>query len=60
MRPFVMGLLALAILLLGLAALPPFAVPDARLNDLLIRHRPEIAVGGLAALVGVGLAFLLA
>jgi hypothetical protein len=50
-RPLAVILLGIAILLLGLAALPRAAVPDPRLNDLLVRHRPEIAAGGAAAMV---------
>jgi hypothetical protein len=58
-RPVLLALLALSILLLGLASLPQPAVPDARLNDLLTRHRLEIAGAGVAALIGVALAFVL-
>lgn len=58
-RPFLVALLALSILLLGLASLPAMAVPDARANDALARHRGEIAGLGVIALVGVALAFLL-
>jgi hypothetical protein len=50
-RPLAVILLGVAILLLGLAALPREAVPDPRLNDVLVRHRPEIAAGGAAAMV---------
>jgi len=59
-RPLLVALLALAILLLAVASLPRVAVPDPRVNDLLARHRIEIAALGAAALVGVALAFLLA
>jgi hypothetical protein len=59
-RPLLVALLALAILLLGVASLPRVAVPDPRLNDALSRHRLELAGLGAAALVGVALAFLLA
>lgn len=58
-RPALVALLAAAIILLGLASLPRFAVVDPRLNDLLARHRVEIASVGTAALVGVGIALLL-
>jgi hypothetical protein len=34
-------------------------VPEPRLNDLLVRHRVEIAGFGAAALVAVAVAFLL-
>jgi hypothetical protein len=59
-RPFLVALLALSILLLGLASLPAVAVPDPRVNDLLARHRVEIAGFGVIALVSVAMAFLLA
>jgi len=59
LRPLLVALLALAILLLGVASLPREALPDPRMNDLLSRHRIEVAGLGVAALVGVGLAFLL-
>jgi hypothetical protein len=58
-RPVLVALLALSILLLGIAALPRTAVPEPRLNDLLVRHRVEIAGFGAAALVAVAVAFLL-
>jgi hypothetical protein len=58
-RPLLVALLAVAILLLGLAALPGAAVADARVSDLLARHRIEIAGLGAIALVAVALAFLL-
>jgi hypothetical protein len=50
-KPLAVILLGIAILLLGLAALPKAAVPDPRLNDVLARHRPEIAAAGAAAMV---------
>ena len=53
-------MLALAIVMLGVASLPGPAVPDNRVNDALVRHRVEIAGLGVAALVAVALAFLLA
>jgi hypothetical protein len=58
-RWFLVGLLAAAIVLLALAALPRVAVSDARVNDLLARHRIEIAGLGAAALAAVAVAFLL-
>jgi hypothetical protein len=58
-RPVLVALLALSILLLGIAALPRTAVPEPRLSDLLVRHRFEIAAFGAAALVAVAVAFLL-
>jgi type IV secretory pathway TrbD component len=59
-RPWLIALLALAIVMLGVASLPGPAVPDNRVNDALVRHRVEIAGLGVAALVAVALAFLLA
>jgi hypothetical protein len=58
-RPLLVALLALAILLLGLASLPREAVPEPRMHFLLARHRVELAGLGAAALVAVALAFLL-
>jgi hypothetical protein len=58
-RPFLVGLLVAAILLLGLAALPRVAVPDPRINDLLARYRIEIAGAGAAALAAAAIAFLI-
>jgi hypothetical protein len=59
-RPVLVALLALAIVMLALASLPGFAVPEPRVNEVLARHRLEIAGLGAAALVAVALAFLLA
>jgi hypothetical protein len=59
-RPVLVALLALAIVMLALASLPGFAVPEQRVNEVLARHRLEIAGLGAAALVAVALAFLLA
>jgi hypothetical protein len=58
-RPLLVALLALAILLLGVASLPRMAVPEARTGDLLARHRTEIAGLGAAAFVAVLITFLL-
>ena len=58
-QPVLVALLALAILLLAVASLPNVAVPDRRVNDMLARHRGEIAGLGAAALVAVALTFLL-
>jgi hypothetical protein len=58
-RPALVALLAAAILLLGLASLPPLAVVDARINDALARHRAEILSVGAATFVAVVIAFLL-
>ena len=59
LRPIVVVLLALAIVLLGVASLPRSAVPDQRMHDLLARHRVDLAGVGAAALVAVALLFLL-
>jgi hypothetical protein len=58
-RPFLVGLLAAAIVALGLASLPRVAVPDNRVSDLLARHRLEVTTIGAAALVAVAIAFLI-
>jgi hypothetical protein len=58
-RPLLVALLAVSILLLGIAALPLAAVPEPRVNELLARHRIEIAGVGAAALAAVAVAFLL-
>jgi hypothetical protein len=55
LQPILIALLAASILLLALASVPRFAVGDARVNDLLARHRLEIASLGASAL----LAFLI-
>jgi hypothetical protein len=52
------GLLALAIALLGIASLPRVATPESRAGDVLARHRAEIAGLGAAAFVAVVIAFL--
>jgi hypothetical protein len=57
-QPAVVALLALAILLLGLASMPRVADADSRMNDLFSRHRVEIAGVGAAAFVAVVLMFL--
>lgn len=58
-RPLLVALLALAILLLGVASLPRMALPEARTSDLLARHRMEIAGLGAATFVAVVITFLL-
>jgi hypothetical protein len=58
-QPLLVALLALAILLLGVASLPREAVPGPRLHDTLARHRVELAGIGAAVLVAVAIAFLL-
>jgi hypothetical protein len=59
-RPLLVGLLGLAIVLLGVASLPRAAVPDPRMHDVLARHRIEVAGLGVAALLAVALELLLA
>jgi hypothetical protein len=59
-QPVLVALLAISILLLGLASLPQAAIPEARLNYVLARHRTELAAFGAAALVAVVIAFLIA
>jgi hypothetical protein len=57
-QPLLIALLALAIVLLGLASLPRTVLAESRANDLLARHRPELAGLGAVALVAVAIAFL--
>lgn len=57
-RPALVALLGLSIVLLGIASLPRLAFVDRRTNDLLARHRPEIAAFGAAAFVAVVITFL--
>ena len=59
-NPLVVAAFGLAAILLGLAALPQGAVPDPRLNDVLVRHRIEIALAGAGALAAALLALALA
>jgi hypothetical protein len=58
-QPLLVALLALAIVLLGLASLPRMALPESRTSDLLARHRIEIAGLGAAAFAAVVIGFLL-
>jgi hypothetical protein len=58
LRPIVLFLLAMAIVLLGVASLPRTALPDPRVHDLLAQHRVDLAGVGAAALVAVALLFL--
>jgi hypothetical protein len=58
LRPALIALLLAAIVLLGIASLPRFAVPGPRAHELLAQHRLEIAGVG-AALFAVVVAFLL-
>jgi hypothetical protein len=59
-RPILIVLLAASILLLGLASVPRVALADARFNELLARHRLEIAGIGTAALIAFAITFLVA
>jgi hypothetical protein len=59
-NPLVIAAFAVAVLLLGLAALPQAAVPDPRLTHLLARHRVEVALAGAAALAAALQALALA
>jgi hypothetical protein len=58
-RPILVALLAIAIVLLALASVPRVAVAGGRTNDLLARHRAEIAGLGAVALVATAVAYLL-
>jgi hypothetical protein len=58
-QPFLVALLALAILLLTVASLPRLAPLDSRANQILARHRMEIAGLGAAAFVAVLIALKL-
>jgi hypothetical protein len=57
-RPYLIVLLALAIVLLGAASVPDVVVPDPKVGHLLSRHRLELASLGTAILVGVAIALL--
>jgi hypothetical protein len=57
-RPMLVALLAVAIVLLGLASLPQLAFVDRRANQLLARHRLEVAGLGAAAFIAVLITFL--
>jgi hypothetical protein len=59
LQPILIALLALAIMLLAVASLPRTAVLEPRANDLLARHRSEIAGLGAAAFIAVVITFLL-
>lgn len=59
-NPFVVAAFGLAVILLGLAALPQRAISDPRLNDVLVRHRVEVATAGAGALAAALLALALA
>jgi hypothetical protein len=58
-QPFLVALLALAILLLAVASLPRPALSESRANQILAQHRMEIAGLGAAAFVAVLIALLL-
>ncbi|MFY9578001.1 MAG: hypothetical protein WAQ33_01620 [Gaiellaceae bacterium] len=57
--PLALALLGLAVLLLGLAALPATAVPDPRLTEGLAHHRAEVVLAGAVALAAGIVALLL-
>jgi hypothetical protein len=57
-RPALVALLIAAIALLGLASLPRVGVTEPRFDDVLVRHRLEIAGLGAAVLIAVVVAFL--
>ncbi len=57
-RPILVALLSVAIVLLGIASLPPVATPESRANKVIAKHRAEIAGLGAAAFVAVVIAFL--
>jgi hypothetical protein len=59
-NPFVVAAFGVAVILLGFAALPQRAVSDPRLNDVLVRHRAEVAMAGAGALAAALLALALA
>jgi hypothetical protein len=59
LAPVLVALLALSIVLLGMASLPREAVPGPRMHDALARHRLELVTLGATALVAVALAFFL-
>jgi hypothetical protein len=58
-RPLLVGLLAFAIVFLGIASLPRVATPESRMGYLLATHRGNIACLGTVALVAVVITFLL-
>lgn len=49
-NPLVVAFLGLAVLLLGLAALPRAVVPDPRMTEVVADHRATLALGGALAL----------
>jgi len=57
-RPMLVALLAVAIVLLGIASLPKLAFVDRRANALLAQYRLEIAALGAAAFIAVVITFL--
>jgi len=58
-RPLIVALLGVAIVLLEIASVPPVALPASRANEVIARHRVEIAGLGAAAFVAVVVAFFL-
>jgi hypothetical protein len=57
--PLVVTLLGLAVLILGLAALPRNAIPDPRMMAMVASHRLELGLAGTAALLAAVAAMLL-
>ena len=58
-NPAALVLMGLAVLLLGVAALPTTAVSDPRLNEALAHHRTELALAGAFVLAAGTVALLL-
>jgi hypothetical protein len=58
--PIVIALLGLAVLMLGLAAVPRTAIADPRVTALVATHRLELAGAGTAALLAAIVAMMLA
>lgn len=60
LRPILIALLVGSILLFGLASMPQLAGVDGRANELLARHRLQIAALGTTALIAFTITFLVA
>jgi hypothetical protein len=60
LQPFVIGMLALAVILLQLVALPARMIPSTGAALFVSQHRPEFLAAGAAMIVVVGVAVLLA
>lgn len=58
-QPFLVTGLIAAALLLMLAAVPPFVVPQRRVAEVLIQWRAQAAVAGLSILLAVGFVVLI-